>query len=190
MTVKEKGFAYFVSPLGCHLIVPGLLKRSLIDVERPHWHAMTATRESILRQNSMLSFSGSLGISKIHFGFHGMPCAGFGFHATAPWPEPAASRRSGGARWGSGNIPRKQTKSKRKETSIEVIFGINYVLCPKGKGLPLCDSVTVWQGTPPVTRPADVATPGTLRRLLLRLWQSQSIATPTEICGKMWQVSY
>lgn len=42
MTVKEKGFAYFVSPLGCHLIVPGLLKRSLIDVERPQWHAMTA----------------------------------------------------------------------------------------------------------------------------------------------------
>jgi len=36
-------------------------------------------------------------------------------------------------------------------------------------------------GTPPVTRPADVATPGTLRRLLLRLWQSQSIATPTEL---------
>ncbi len=55
----------------------------------------------------------------------------------------------------------------------------------KGTTVWLCDCVT-WQGTPPVTRPADVATPGTLRRLLLRLWQSQSIATPTEIYG-MWK---
>lgn len=113
-TFKEKGFAYFVSPLGFHLIAPALLKRSLIDVERPHWHAMTATRESILRQNSMLTFLGSLGISKIHFGFHGMPCSGFGFHATAPWPELAASRRSGGARWGKRKRSKKTNQKKRQ----------------------------------------------------------------------------
>ena len=117
-TFKEKGFAYFVSPLGCHLAATWLFLAYWNEVLLT-WKDHTDMQwQPIIHQNSMLTFSGLLDILKIHFGFHGMPCAGFGFHATAPWPELAASRRSGGARWGKR---KRSKKTQQKETSIEGI---------------------------------------------------------------------
>ena len=120
MTVKEKGVAYFVSPLGFHLIAPALLKRSLIDVKDHTDMQWQQPRESIIHQNSRSENSNSA-YRKFTSAFTACRVPGSGFmppRRDRNLPHPVGRVEPGG---GSGNVPRQHNKKKRKETSIEVI---------------------------------------------------------------------